>query len=88
MNKTIKGACLVAAAALLPLSQAATAGEVNISGWINEGMLFTDDGTNSDFSAIQDNGTTLASRLSFTGTQALPNTGLTALNCPLSLQIR
>lgn len=78
MNKTIKGACLVAAAALLPLSQAATAGEVNISGWINEGMLFTDDGTNSDFSAIQDNGTTLASRLSFTGTQALPNTGLTA----------
>ena len=49
MNKTkLKGACLVAATAMLPLSQAATAGEVNISGWINEGMFYYDDGNNSD----------------------------------------
>ncbi len=78
MNKTIKGACLVAATALLPLSQAATAGEVNISGWINEGMFYYDDSNNSDIVAIQDNGTTLASRIAFTGTQELPNSGLTA----------
>jgi len=78
VNKTIKSACIVAATAMLPLSQAATAGEVNISGWINEAMLYTDDGNNSDVAAVQDNGTTLASRLAFTGTQALPNTALTA----------
>lgn len=80
MNKSnlIKKAGYVAMAAMLPLSQVATAGEVNISGWINEGMLYTDDGNNSDFSQVQDNGTTLASRLSFTGTQELPNSGLTA----------
>ncbi len=78
MNKTIKGACLVAATAMLPLSQAATAGEVNISGWINESMLYFDDSVNSDIIATQDNGTTLASRISFTGTQELPNSGMTA----------
>ncbi len=78
MNKTIKGACLVAATAMLPLSQAATAGEVNISGWINEGMLYYDDGQSSDIAATQDNGTTLATRVTFTGTQELPNSGLTA----------
>ncbi len=78
MNKTIKGACLIAATALLPLSQAATAGEVNISGWINEGMFFYDDSNNSDIVASQDNGTTLASRIAFTGTQELPNSGITA----------
>lgn len=78
MNKTIKGACLVAATAMLPLSQAATAGEVNISGWVNEGMLYYDDGQSSDIAAVQDNGTTLATRLTFTGTQELPNSGLTA----------
>lgn len=78
MNKTIKGACLVAATAMLPLSQAATAGEVNISGWINEAMFYYDDSNNSDIVATQDNGTTLASRIAFTGTQELPNSGLTA----------
>lgn len=78
MNKTIKGACLVAATAMLPLSQAATAGEVNISGWINESMLYYDDGQSSDVVAVQDNGTTLASRLSFTGSHELPSSALTA----------
>jgi hypothetical protein len=78
VNKTIKGACLVAATAMLPLSQAATAGEVNISGWINEGMFYYDDSNNSDVVASQDNGTTLSSRIAFTGTQELPNSGLTA----------
>lgn len=78
MNKTIKGACLVAATAMLPLSQAATAGEVNISGWVNEAMFYYDDSNNSDIVSTQDNGTTLATRLTFTGTQELPNSGLTA----------
>jgi hypothetical protein len=75
VNKTIKGACLVAATAMLPLSQAATAGEVNISGWVNESMLYFDDSTNSDIVATQDNGTTLATRIACTGTQELPNSG-------------
>ncbi len=75
MNKTIKGACLVAATAMLPLSQAATAGEVNISGWINESMMYYDDGQGSDIVQSVDNGTTLNSRLSFTGSHELPNTG-------------
>ncbi len=78
MNKTIKGACLVAATALLPLSQAAMAGEVNISGWINEGMTYYDDGVGSDLVQVSDNGTTLGSRITFSGTQELPNSGLTA----------
>lgn len=80
MNKTklIKRAGYVAMAAMLPLSQVATAGEVNISGWINESMLYYDDGQGSDIAAIQDNGTTLGSRIAFTGTQELPNSGITA----------
>ncbi len=75
MNKTIKGACLVAATAMLPLSQAATAGEVNISGWVNESMMYYDDGQGSDVVSSTDNGTTLNSRITFTGNQELPNTG-------------
>lgn len=76
-SKLLKRASIVAMAAMLPLSQA-SAGEVNISGWINEGMFYYDDSNNSDIIAVQDNGTTLSSRISFTGTQELPNSGLTA----------
>ena len=86
VNKTIKGACLVAATAMLPLSQAATAGEVNISGWINESMLYFDDSVNSDIIATQDNGTTLASRIAFTGTQELPNSGGMTAGFELSME--
>lgn len=78
VNKTIKGACLVAATAMLPLSQAATAGEVNISGWVNEELFITDDGQGGDFTATEGNGITLGTRVTFSGTQELPNSGLTA----------
>ena len=80
MNKTklLKRASLVAMTAMLPFSQVATAGEVNISGWVNEGMFYYDDGNSSDVSVVQDNGTTLATRINFIGTQELPNSGLTA----------
>lgn len=78
MNKTIKGACLAAAAAMLPVSQAATAGEVNISGWINEEMFGYDDSIGSDIVAAEGNGITLGTRVTFTGTTELPNTESTA----------
>jgi hypothetical protein len=77
VNKTIKGACLVAATAMLPLSQAAKA-DVNISGWVNEGLMYYDDGQGSDVVQSADNGSTLNSRISFTGSHELPNSGLTA----------
>ncbi len=76
-NKLLKGACVAAVAAMLPLSQAANA-EVNISGWINEGITFYDDGVNSDAVQVTDNGTTLGSRITLSGSTALPNSGLTA----------
>ena len=74
--KTFKGACLVAATAMLPLSQAAIA-EVTISGWINEGIQFYDDGNSSDAVVTSDNGTTLGSRLTFAGSSEVA-TGITA----------
>lgn len=78
MNKTIKGACLVAATAMLPLSQAATAGEVNISGWVNEAMTYYDDGQGSDVVQSSDNGATLNSRITFTGSADAGSTGMKA----------
>lgn len=77
-SKLLKRASLVAMAAMLPLSQVATAGEVNISGWINEEMFAYDDGVGSDIIAAEANGITLGTRLQFAGTQELPNSGLTA----------
>lgn len=64
--------------AMLPFSQVATAGEVNISGWVNEEMFYFDNGDNADIVATEANGTTLGTRIAFTGTQELPNSGLTA----------
>ncbi|MCK5498091.1 MAG: porin, partial [Gammaproteobacteria bacterium] len=74
--KTFKGACLVAATSMLPLSQVAMA-DVTISGWINEGIQFYDDGDTSDAVATSDNGTTLGSRLTFAGSSEVA-TGITA----------
>jgi hypothetical protein len=74
--KTLKGAVLVAATSMLPLSQAAMA-EVSISGWINEGIQFYDDGATSDAVATSDNGTTLGSRITFAASSEVA-TGLTA----------
>ncbi len=70
-NKLVKKACVVAAASMLPLS--AMAGEVSISGWLNEGMIFYDDGAGSDAVVHSDNGVTLGSRITFSGSQDLPN---------------
>ena len=74
--KTLKGAALVAATSMLPLSQAAMA-EVTISGWINEGVQFYDDGQGSDMVQSSDNGTTLGSRITFAGESEVA-TGITA----------
>ncbi len=74
-NKVLKGA-LVATAAMLPLSQAAQA-EVNISGWVNEGLTWYDDGVGSDIVQTSDNGTTLGTRMTFAGSSEV-GAGLTA----------
>ena len=65
-NKLLKTAGLVAVSSMLTFSQAALA-EINISGWINEGIIFYDDGENSDSVQATDNGTTLASRITIAG---------------------
>ena len=74
--KTLKGAALVVATSMLALSQAAMA-DVSISGWINEGVTFYDDGVKSDAVQISDNGTTLGSRMTFAGSSEVAS-GLTA----------
>jgi len=73
--KTLKGVCLVAVTAMLPLSHAAMA-EVSISGWINQGIQFWDDGEASDATALADNGTTLGDRLTISASSEVA-TGLT-----------
>ena len=76
MNKTlIKKAGYAALAGLLPLS--ATAGEVSISGWINEGVTYFDDGDDSGLYQNNENGHTLGSRITFSGSQDL-GSGLSA----------
>lgn len=74
--KTLKGAALVVATSMLPLSQMAMA-EVTISGWVNEGITFYDDGQSSDAVQASDNGTTLGTRMTFSGSTEV-STGLTA----------
>lgn len=80
MNKTklLKGAGLVALTAMLPLSQAAADGNWGISGWVNEGMSYYDDGVGSDITQQSDNGTTLGTRITLSGSTDLPNSGLNA----------
>ncbi len=81
MNKTklLKGAGLVALTAMLPLSQAAAdTGNWSISGWINEGMSYYDDGVGSDITQQSENGTTLGTRITLAGSTDLPNSGLNA----------
>lgn len=75
-----KVACLVATTMVLPVSQAVVAGEATwgLSGWVNEGITAYDDGDSSDIGQLSDNGTTLGTRLTFSGTYKPDNTGLTA----------
>jgi hypothetical protein len=78
-SKLLKGAGLIAATAMLPLSQAAMAdGNWGISGWVNEGMSYYDDGVGSDITQQSDNGTTLGTRITLSGSTDLPNSGLNA----------
>ena len=49
----------------------------NISGWINEGMTYYDDGQSTDIAQLSDNGTTLGSRITFDGTFTPKDSGLT-----------
>ena len=79
-NNLIKGVALVAAASMLsPLATAADdAPSWGISGWINEGATYWDDGVSSDVTQISDNGTTLGSRITLSGSSPLAGTGLTA----------
>lgn len=79
--KLFKGVCLVTAMITLPASQAVMAeGEVtwDISGWINEGMTYWDDGDDSNVNQLSDNGTTLGSRITLSGGYKPPETNLDA----------
>lgn len=72
----LRTACLVAAVSCGYISQAAVADEPvkpswNISGWINESMSYYDDGEGSDMVQLSDNGTTLGSRITFSGSADL-----------------
>lgn len=49
-----------------------------ISGWINEGLTSWDDGEGSGVSQLSDNGTTLGSRITLSGSKKLENSGITA----------
>lgn len=89
MNKNIllKRACLAAAVSMVPVSGAMA--EVTISGWLNEGMHYYDDGQQSAITQSSDNGTTLGSRLTFSAkTDNLPaglNAGMEVIIEPESL---
>lgn len=78
-SKFIKGSGIAAAAMLLPMSQAVMAeGTWGISGWVNEGISYFDDGDTSDLAQLTDNGTTLASRITLGGTYEPEGTGVKA----------
>jgi hypothetical protein len=80
-NKLIRRACLAAVAGLLPLSAVAQdkgGDNWSISGWINEALIYYDDGNSSDIVQASDNGTTLGSRITLAGSTDLENTGLSA----------
>ncbi|MEC9024381.1 MAG: porin, partial [Pseudomonadota bacterium] len=48
----------------------------NISGWINEGLTYYDDGVGSDVAQLSDNGTTLGSRITLSGNYKLEEQGM------------
>jgi len=73
--KLLKGVCLVAATSMIPISQAAIA-EATLTGWVNEGVTFYDDGVSSDAVQISDGGNTLGTRMIFAASTEAA-TGLT-----------
>ena len=80
MNKLLKSISLVAIAGTMSLSAFADSGADNwsISGWLNEGLTYIDDGVGSDIVQLTDNGNTLGSRITLNGSMDLPNSGLSA----------
>ena len=75
--KLLRGVCLVGAMATLAAPQVVLAeGDLTLSGWINEGMTYWDDGDDSNINQLSDNGTTLGSRITFAGTYKPPETNL------------
>lgn len=78
-NKSTLAAAVGTAALAMTVSGPAQAeSSVNISGWINEGLIYYDDGVGSDVVQSSDNGTTLGSRITFSGSTDLANTGMNA----------
>lgn len=82
MNKYtfLKATCLIAAAGILNPLHTAMAEEsgFKISGWINEGLTYYDDEEKSDVAQLSDNGTTLGSRITFSGSKDLNDGALNA----------
>jgi len=81
MNKHAlsQGVGMVAAMTILLAPHTIMAeGELTISGWINEGMTYWDDGDDTDAAQLSDNGTTLGSRIVFAGSYKPPKTDLNA----------
>ena len=80
-NTPMKWIGLFIAAGMLPLSAVAQdkgGDNWSISGWINEALIYYDDGDRSDFVQASDNGTTLGSRITLAGSTELENSGLDA----------
>lgn len=70
MNITLHRTSCIAAALLAGLSTQAIAQDEatwKISGWLNEGMTYYDDGVGTDMVQLSDNGTTLGSRIVLSG---------------------
>ena len=80
-NKLMNWVGLCIAVGLLPLSAMAQdkgGDNWSISGWINEALIYYDDGNKSDIVQASDNGTTLGSRITLAGSTELENSGLDA----------
>ena len=69
--------CLIAAAIITFGPQPAFAeAKWGISGWLNEGITYYDDGVGSDAAQLSENGTTLGSRITLSGSYKPPETEL------------
>ncbi len=78
-KKLLTEVCLVSAMVIAPVSQAAEhEAKWGISGWINEGLTYYDDGDDSDIAQLSDNGTTLGSRINLSGSFKPANVDMTA----------
>lgn len=81
MKQTLTSLTVASAVGLAVAGTAAAqdgGAEFSISGWINEGAAYYDDGQSADLVQVSDNGTTLGSRITFSGAADLPNSGARA----------